>query len=175
MVAGTLVLAGCGTPFGPCYSEAVDVGLAGTLDGAALAAAGQVAPGSNATYQALRAVLIDGSGMAGQQMVWTVEGVGGDGYLAVQLPANLAAGQTFPVSQVFVGGGWGLGSGAGVPAVSARFGAHQATTVTGTIAVLGVAPLRLRVDLTLGHAPSVTRRLTATATFSFRRESTPCT
>ena len=179
LVAGlaTMVtlISGCGAPFGPCYSEAVEVALNGTLDGAAIAVTGQVAPGNTPTFAGLRQVLIDGSAIAGQQVVWTVDGLGGDGYLTVQLPANLTSGRTFQLDQVFVGGGWGLGPGGGTPAVSARFGPNQASAVSGTIVVLRAAPLQLRLDLTLRDAQNPNRRFAATATFSYRREETPCT
>ncbi|MBM4187868.1 MAG: hypothetical protein FJ206_11240 [Gemmatimonadetes bacterium] len=165
--------AGCGSPFGPCYSEAVRVGLNGTWDGGAVALAGQVGPGNISGFGEVRRVLIDGQGLGGQSVTWTADGLGNDGYLALTIPAAFSQGQVFPVRTTFVGGGWGIGAGSTV-AVSARVGATKATAVDGTITVLAAAPLRLRVDLQLGIGGQ-TRRLEGLAVFRFDRERIPCT
>lgn len=172
VVAGLLV--GCGTPLGPCFSELIEVSFAGTIDGAAGSAAGQVAPGNISGFPELRQLVIDGRPRPGERVIWTIDGVAG-GFLAIDLPATVAAGQTLPVASVVQGGGWGLvPGGSGGAVVGARVDGVFATTGSGTVTVLGTAPFRVRADLTLS-TPARTVRIQGDMTFSYRREPGPCT
>jgi hypothetical protein len=49
------------------------------------------------------------------------------------------------------------------------------TSMTGTLEVLAVAPLRLRLDLTAHDGSASTIRLTGDAAFQFVSESSACT
>ncbi len=173
---GLVFLPGCGTPLGPCYQEAVVVALSGTLDGAPLASSGRVGPANIASYPDVKAYTIDGESLPGRRITWTIDALNGAGYLAVELPGTILSGQVWASPNVFVGGGWGVapGSGSGV-AVSARFDANQAVVASGTISVVAIKPLRVRLDLTLTDAQNVARRIQGVAEFSYRREASSCT
>jgi hypothetical protein len=159
----------------------VQVDLEGTLDSASLVTAGQVGPGNISSYEQVKAFTIDGQSLPGQRVTWTLDGLNGAGYLAVELPGTITTGERWTISGAFVGGGGGVSSsggggagGAGGAAVSARFGTSQAVTGTGSITVLATKPLQLRLDLTLTDDQTVTHRITGDAAFSFRRERVVC-
>jgi len=172
---GVAALAGCESPFGPCFQESVEVSLAGSLDGASLASSGRAGPGNIATFAELKAFAIDGQTLPGQRVAWTVDGLNGEGYLAVVLPGIVAAGQSWAITSAFVGGGWGVlpGDGSGA-AVSARFGSSQATAATGTVSVLALQPLRVGLELDFVVGAGVTHAIRGNADFRFSREEVAC-
>ncbi|MGE0553302.1 MAG: hypothetical protein AB7R55_07715 [Gemmatimonadales bacterium] len=173
---GLLALAGCGAPFGPCYSELVIVSVDGTVDRGtgpdASAAAGQVAPGNVSDFPILRGFFIDGEAVAGSVVVFTATGLGA-GFVAVGIPGSIGAGQRVPLS-AFQGGGWGtLTSGSG-GLLAWRDGDFEATSVSGTLTVLEREPLRLRLDFTAGAASGQSRTVDVTASFRYERTRVGC-
>ncbi|MDQ3950554.1 MAG: hypothetical protein M3282_09415, partial [Gemmatimonadota bacterium] len=77
----------------------------------------------------------------------------------------------------FEGGGWGTSTASrdAAASVSVRADDFVANSASGTIEVLGVAPLRLRLDVTAGSAAGATMRIRGELRFSLLRESGPCT
>jgi len=178
------LLASCGSPFGPCFLDQVRVSLPASIerDGGTETATltGQVAPSNLSVpeFETVRAVLTRDTSSETAGVVWTVPAFDANpGWVAVAIQAPVAAGDVLPVDQTFDGAGWGvfaLGSGARI-AASVRAGDYVATAVTGTVEVLAVAPLRLRLDLTARDAGGATIRVRGDASFSFERTPTACT
>jgi hypothetical protein len=169
----------CGDPYGPCFSERIEVTLSGTLsDGTAsspVTAGDQVAPGNIADFAALKRVLIDGHPRAGQ-VAWTVGNFGSQvGMVAVFMPGQVQRGQALPLAAIR-GGGWGTLPGGSTQSASVdfRMGSFTAETVTGTLTVLETAPMRVRLAFTARDASGSARAVGVTAAFSFRREQTAC-
>lgn len=173
---GLLTLAGCGAPFGPCYSELVIVSVDGAVDrGAgpvASGAAGQVAPGNVSDFTTLRGFFIDGEAVAGSAVVFTATGLGA-GYVAVGVPGSIGAGQSVPLS-AFQGGGWGTLASGSLGLLAWRDGDFEATSVTGTLTVLEREPLRLRLDFTARGPSGQTRSADVTASFRYERTRVSC-
>jgi hypothetical protein len=59
--------------------------------------------------------------------------------------------------------------------VSVRADDFVASSASGTVEVLGVAPLRLRLDVTAGSAAGAAMRIRGEVRFSLLRENVPCT
>jgi hypothetical protein len=59
--------------------------------------------------------------------------------------------------------------------VSVRAGGFVASSASGTVEVLGVAPLRLRLDVTTGDAAGATMRIRGEPRFGLVRERGSCT
>jgi hypothetical protein len=184
LIALPFLLAACGSPFGDCSSDRVEVTLPATIErngvpesvalGDAVATGNVGAP----EFETLRAVLTGDVASEDAGVVWTVSITGtSDGWISLAVDAPLSAGQTLDVGTTFTGAGWGLYD---VPAgtkiaASVRDGAFIATSVTGTVQVLAVTPLRLRLDLTAADGSGLTVRIRGDASFAFVREPTPCT
>jgi hypothetical protein len=58
--------------------------------------------------------------------------------------------------------------------VSVRAGDFVASSASGTVEVLAVAPLRLRLDVTANSADETTMHIQAELRFSLLRERGPC-
>jgi hypothetical protein len=97
--------------------------------------------------------------------------------IEVALQAPLQAGDSLAVTSAFNGGGWGgLDLPAGTRAqVSVRADSFVAVSASGSIRVLAVAPLRLRIDVTTQSDNNATIRIRGDANFQFVRERVPCT
>ena len=67
-------------------------------------------------------------------------------FVAFQLTGPLVPGDVVPVTTVLQAGGWGAARST-TPSFGVGAGEFVASTVSGTFEVLGVGPLRLRVDL----------------------------
>ena len=86
------------------------------------------------------------------------------------------SGEVIPVASSFQGGGWGrldLPENVRVQ-VSVRAENFVATSASGALEVLGVAPLRVRMDLAVKNDANETMRLRGEAGFKFVRERVPC-
>ena len=177
-VGSVLLLGGCGA-FGPCFSESVQVDLTGSVvanqSSTPIDAFDQVAPGNTAQYPALRRFLIDGDRLEGQQVVWTVGGLGTDGYLAVFVPGTVTTGQVLTITGFVQGGGWGVlaGSSNGVT-VSLRLDGFVATEGSGSLTVHETRPFKATIDLVARVAGGGERHLTAVADFRFQRDEAAC-
>jgi hypothetical protein len=92
------------------------------------------------------------------------------------LQAPLRAGDVLAVNSAFDGGGWGtISLPAGVNAqVSVRADNFVATSASGSIQVLAVAPLRLRIDIETSDATNSTIRIRGDASFKYVRERVTC-
>jgi hypothetical protein len=174
---------GCTFPLGGCETERIEVRGTLTIERAGQTSIDDVfntfAPGNNAEdYPAVKRFLIDAAPRAGDAVVWTVPAfrVNG-GYVAILLSGPLRAGDQVPVVGAFEGGGWGATtvSRAAAASVSIRADDFVATSASGTVEVLGVAPLRLRLDITGSTATGATTRIRGELRFSFVREDAPCT
>lgn len=167
-------------PFGGCESDRIEVSYpaAVQLDGVGESwdFSGRVYVSNVENYMALVEAMIDGTrSTAG--LVWTLEtGSGGrQGVVVLHLGPDVTEGQVVTPNYVFDGGGWGFlspGQGVGVGVTVDDF---TADTVSGTLTVLDVAPLRLEVDLEFGDGQGRTLTMTGEMTFQRIRESTVCT
>jgi hypothetical protein len=108
---------------------------------------------------------------------WTLTAPTGLEYLAVQLRGPRQAGEVVTVAGAFDGAGWGWEpSNSGPEArVGARTGSFVASEASGSIEVLGVAPMRLRLDVELRDGAGTTIRVRGDATFELVQRSIPCT
>lgn len=182
LLAAALPVAGC-NPFGGCESDRIEVSspvnvqldnVAETWDLTGRVHDTNIDPPH---YAALVEALIDGTrSTAGA--VWTLDqGFGSAaGWLAVNLGGDVTEGQVLSITEVFTGGGWGLWPPPStLPAsVGVHAGAFEATTVSGTMAVLTVAPLSLRVDLVFDDGQGSTLSIQGDMTFQRVRESISC-
>lgn len=128
-------------------------------------------------FAALRAVLTEDPTQQTYGVVWTMPAfqINGGG-IAIALQAPLQAGDVLAVNSAFNGGGWGtISLPAGVRAqVSVRADNFIATTASGSIQILVVAPLRLRIDIETRDTANSTIRIRGDASFKFVRERVPC-
>jgi len=178
-------LSACGSAFESCRSDRIEVALPATVDRdgrtQSVLLSGAVSPGnlsSGEEFENVRAVLTgDPAGRTGG-VIWTVPAFETNpGWVAVALRAPLAPGDVLPVSTTVDGAGWGtfdLPQGTDV-VVSLRAGSYVAVTASGTVRVLAVAPLRLRLDLTGRDAAGDPVRVRGDALFAFVSEPSPCT
>lgn len=184
LVALSFLLSGCGSPFGDCRLERVEVSLPATIErvsGTETATLeGSVAVGNLSVpdFETIRAVLTGDVSAEDDGVVWTVPMAGTtDGWVSLAIDAPVAQGDILTVGSTFDGAGWGrfdLPSGTKI-AASVRDGSFIAMSVTGTAEMLGVMPLRLRLDLTATDASGVTLHVTGNATFAFFSEPAACT
>ena len=126
-------------------------------------------------FNALRSALVDGSGA--YNVSWTVPAFGvNGGHISFRHAAPLGSGQTLQVVATFSGGGWGTQpAGAALPpAISVNAGNFIATAASGSITVLGAAPLRLNVDVTARNAAGETIRLTGEPGFAYQKVTKSC-
>jgi hypothetical protein len=174
LAAGWAITA-CGYPFGPCHTERIEAIQTATLDRGAgpvtWDGAGIVAPGNTSDFDALREFLIDGRMLGGRRVVWTVNT--STGYVAVFLPGSVEAGDQVAVSGVN-GGGWGVMAGSAGASISVRDGDFQGTAATGSISVLEVAPLRVRIEVVVSDGDGSSRILSALTGFTYARQRVAC-
>jgi hypothetical protein len=98
------------------------------------------------------------------------------GGIAIALQAPLRAGDVLAVNNAFNGGGWGtisLPAGVNVQ-VSVRADNFVATSASGSIQILTVAPLRLRIDIETKDVANSTIRIRGDASFNYVRERVTC-
>jgi hypothetical protein len=111
-------------------------------------------------------------------VVWTVPAFEPEqGWVAVAIDAPVAVGETLTVGSTFNGGGWGaydLPDGVRA-AAGFRVGTLAAGEVIGTVEVLAVDPLRLRLDLTGRSGGNVLARVQGDAAFSYQAGPPSCT
>lgn len=178
-----LAATGCTFPLGGCEQERIEVRGTTTIERAGQTSTDDVfdafAPENNPEhYPAVKRFLIDAAPQAGDAVVWSFRAfhVNG-GYIAVLLSGPLRAGDRVPVVGAFEGGGWGTStvSRDAAASVSVRADDFVASLASGTVEVLGVAPLRLRLDVTAGTAAGATMHIRGELRFSLLRESGPCT
>jgi len=184
LLALPILLAACGSPFGDCSSERVEVSLPATIErngvpeNVTLGDAVAVGNVSVPDFATLRAVLTGDATSESAGVIWTVPLSGAtQGWVSLAIDAPLSPGTTLTVGSTYDGAGWGLFDlPAGTKAAaSVRDDSFAATSVTGTVEVLGVMPLRLRLDLTATDASNATVRVQGDAAFSFVSQPSPCT
>jgi hypothetical protein len=173
LTVSTLLLAGCSTE-DSCDVETVVVSLPATIDFEAQQSAvqfeGQVAHGNiGDPFITVREFLI-GSGTGGA--IWTTDArdaAAAVDFAAFQLSGPLAVGDVVPVTTVLQEVGWGEPAS---PAPSFTVGVQGFTvgTVSGTFEVLGIGPLRLRIDVV---ASDGSRDLRFQGEMTARREGDP--
>ncbi len=128
-------------------------------------------------FAALRAILTEDPTQQTHGVVWTMPAFHTNGGgIAIALQAPLRAGEVLAVNSAFNGGGWGTTSlPAGVRAqASVRADNFVATSASGSIQILGVAPLRLRMDIETKDAANSTIRISGDASFKYVRERVTC-
>lgn len=184
LLAMTALLSACGSPFGDCRLERVEVSFPATIErGSGTETAtlvGSVAVGNLSVpdFETLRAVLTGDVTAENDGVIWTVPMAGtSEGWVSLAIDAPVSQGDVLPVGSAYDGAGWGLFD---VPAgtkiaAGVRDGSFIASSVTGTVEVLEVMPLRLRLDLTATDASSATLRVTGDAGFTFVSEPAACT
>ena len=182
VLALPILLAACGAPLGDCSAERVEVALPATIDrngvpeSVALEGAVSVGNVSVPDFETIRAVLTGDVAAETAGVIWTVP-VGAAGWVSLAVDAPLAPGATHPVGSTYDGAGWGLydlPAGTKI-AASVRDGAFAASSVSGTVEVLGVTPLRLRLDLDATDGAAQTVHVEGDATFGFVSEPAACT
>jgi hypothetical protein len=183
MVLGLLPLGACGSSADPCEAERIEVVWPATITQggtpAAAALADQVSPSNVGVpaFETLRAVLTGDVLAATEGVVWTVPAFApAQGYVAVAIDAPVSAGESLAIGATFDGAGWGpyqLPGGVRI-AAGLRAGAATADEVTGTVEVLAVSPLRLRLDLTGRQGGDDIARVQGDASFSYRAGPPAC-
>lgn len=165
-----------------CYSERIEVSMPATIErnGAPQneTLTGVVAltnvPDQFAT---LRAILTEDPTQQSQGVVWTVPAFQTNGGgIAVALQAPLRTGEVLAVNSAFNGGGWGtISLPAGIRTqVSVRADNFVAASASGSIQILAVAPLRVRMDIETRDAANSTIRILGDASFKYVRERVIC-
>jgi hypothetical protein len=176
-IGASVLATDCGYPFGPCYSEHIEVHQSAMLDRGTMPVewdgAGVVAPGNIPDFELLRDFLIDCRTIAGREAVWTVHTA--TGYVAIFLPASVEAGREVSVVAI-TGGGWGVGetTASGRALISLLDGEFQAAVASGTIEIVATGPLRVRFEVEARDADRNTRILSGEMSFSHSRVRTQC-
>jgi hypothetical protein len=128
-------------------------------------------------FDALRAALVQGS-TASKNVTWTVSAFDSNGgYISLAHLTPFTPGETRQIAGTFVGAGWGVSAPTDLSAtsVSVRDGTFQATSASGSLTALDVAPLRLRIDVTASNASGETIRVNGDAGFAYQKVTTTCT
>ncbi|NUO79319.1 hypothetical protein HUU05_04520 [candidate division KSB1 bacterium] len=174
---------GCGAPF-RCFEERIEVSWPATITRGAeqesATLAGVVAPGNvgESVFAELKSVLVNEASAQTFGLVWSVPAFNTNGGgIAVALAAPLQRGEVLQITSSFQGGGWGrfsLPNGERAQ-VSVRAENFVATSASGTMQVLQVAPLVLRLEITATDTSNATIQIRGDASFRFVREQAPCT
>lgn len=184
LLALPFLVGACGSPFGDCRLERVEVSLPATIERNAVPETvileGSVAVGNLSVpdFETIRAVLTGDVTSENAGVIWTVPMAGAtQGWVSLAIDAPVSPGAILPVGSTYDGAGWGLFDlpGGTKIAASVRDGVFAATSVTGTVEVLGAMPLRLRLDLTATDASAATVRVRGDAAFAFVSEPSACT
>jgi hypothetical protein len=126
------------------------------------------------SFRAVRDFLAEGGAQGSGGAVWTVEPQSASpalSYVAIQLSGPLAPGDLVNVTTAFDGGGWGTPF-TSVPMIAvASPGGFVASTASGTLEVLNVQPLGLRLDMLTVNAEMNELRLRGDMAARLRRES----
>lgn len=182
LVPLALLLSACGSPFGDCRLERVEVSLPVNIERgsgtetATLAGSVAVSNLSVLDFEIVRSVLTGDVSVEDAGVIWTVPMAATEGWVSLAIDAPVSSGEVLSVGSTYDGAGWGrfdLPGGTKI-AASVRDGAFLATSVTGTVEVLAVMPLRLRLDLTAGDASNATLHISGDATFTFVQEPAAC-
>lgn len=177
-------LTGCSAASDSCQAERIDVTVPATLtrEGSSevVTLSDQVSPSNVGVpeFQTLRAVLTGDVAGETAGVIWTVPAFAPkQGWVVVAIDAPVAAGEVLPVGSTYGGAGWGLfelPSGTRI-AAGLRAGAFVASVVSGTVEVVAVSPLRLRLDLTGGDGTGAEVRVRGVASFSYLPGPPSCT
>jgi hypothetical protein len=174
---------GCGFPF-RCHSERIEISMPAVIERDAtreeMTLSGAVAPGNVGVdeFAVLKRILIENTSGQTQGIVWSLTAFNTNGGgLAVAVRPPFMSRDVIPVTGSFQGGGWGrFDLPHGIRAqVSVRTDGFLATSASGTIEILQVAPLRLRIDITVKNESNAMIRIQGDANFRFVRERVPCT
>lgn len=176
------IYCGCDAPL-RCYDERIEVTMPATIEHNGMKESanltGVVAPGNvgEEVFAALKSVLVANAGAQNFGFVWTVPAFNTNGgAVAIALQAPLRTGETLTINGSFQGGGWGrfdLPSGTRALA-SVRAENFTATSASGTIQILQIAPLILRIAVTATDTGNTSITLGGDASFRFARERVPC-
>jgi hypothetical protein len=183
LLALPFLLSACGSPFGECRTERVEVSFPATIERGSgtesmtLEGSVAVANLSVPDFETVRAVLTGDVSAETDGVIWTVPMATTEGWVSLAIDAPVSPGDVLTVGSTYDGAGWGPFELPGETkiAASVRDGSFIASSVTGTVEVLGVMPLRLRLDLTATDASSATVHVTGDASFTFVREPAACT
>jgi hypothetical protein len=183
-VALALSLAACGGPDDTCEAERIDVTFPATLtrDGQETSATlvGQVSPSNVGVpvFATLRAVLTGAVAAETDGVIWTAPAFEPEeGWVVIAIDAPVVPGDVLPVGSTYGGAGWGVFD---LPsntklAAGIRAGGFAAATASGSVEVLGVGPLRLRLDLTGENGTGSVVRVVGDASFAYRSGPASCT
>ncbi len=173
----------CGAPF-RCFDERIEVSLPATIVRGAMQESAELfdAAGSGnvgeEVFNSLKSVLVENASAQNFSFVWSVPAFNTNGgAIAVALKAPLTAGEILQITSSFQGGGWGrfdLPSGVRAQ-LSLRAENFAATSASGTIQILQVAPLVLRLEVTATDTGNAKIQIRGNASFRFIREQAPCT
>jgi hypothetical protein len=181
--AVALVLGACSTD-DSCEAELISVTLPAMIVRDVVPSAetltGEVSVGNVGApvFEALRAVLVEDPAAATDAVIWTVPAFSPDeGWLAVAIAPPIATGDELTVGATLAGAGWGIFElpGAARLAAGLHAGNFSAASVTGGASVLGVAPLRLRLDLRGTDGAGAIVTLQGDASFAYRPGPPSCT
>lgn len=183
LMAAAQSLLSCGAPF-RCHEERIEVSLPATIVRGATqesqALFGAVGAGNvgQEVFAALKDVLVENPSAQNFSFTWSVPAFNTNGGgLAIALAAPLRVGEVVQINSSFQGGGWGrfdLPSGVRAQ-VSVRAENFFATSASGTIQVVQVAPLVLRLEISATDTNNTTIQIRGDASFRFVRERVPCT
>ena len=182
-VAVALAVAGSTSacfPFGDCESDRIEGSfpVAAQVAGASESwdVSGRVYDSNVNDYSALVGAIIDGTRSTAGLTLTLDQGFGDhQGVFVLYIGPDVTEGQVLAPDFVIDGGGWGFLTPAG--SVGARMHVDDFTpeTVSGSVTVLGVAPLRFDVDLEFGDGQGGTLAIAGELSFARVRESTTCT
>lgn len=180
VAALSLAVAGCGGPFGPCVEERIEVRVEGTVASGAgaspVASVDLVAPTNFEDFDLVRRIVIEGEPLP-RILIWTAVLSGQpSGSISAFVPGPLRVGQVLPLRAVR-GGGWGAPPAAGETdaLVDFRYDGVSGATVQGTLTVVALQPMRLRLQFTATDPSGASRTADLTATFAYTRTRGPCT
>jgi len=167
-------------PFGGCESDRVEGSFPAAVQfdntGESWDVSGIVYNSNVDNYSALVEAMIDGTRSTAGLTVTLDQGFDGrQGAFVLYIGPDVSEGQVLTPSYVVEGGGWGFLSPG--PAVGAwvRVDDFTPESVSGTLTVLDVAPLRFDVDIEFGDGQGKSLTMTGEMTFQRIRESTTCT
>lgn len=168
------ITTGCG-----CTSELVEASFTGTATGdaaqASITGVDALAPSNTEDYEPLRDFVIEGRPIEGHGVTWTVL-LGAHGHFGVHIPTS-RRGDVLPLVGLPRAGGWAISSrGEGAALVNLESVDRRFVTASGqgTLTVVGMGPLRVRIEATFVGGNGAIRHLTGEARFRLLQQDTSC-
>jgi hypothetical protein len=167
-------------PFGGCESDRIEGSFPAAVQfdntGESWDVSGRVYNSNVDDYSALVEAMIDDTRSTAGLTLTLDQGLGShQGAFVLYIGPDVSEGQVLTLSYVVEGGGWGFLSPG--QAVGAWVWVDDFTpeSVSGTLTVLDVAPLRFDVDVEFGDDQGRSLTMTGEMTFQRIRESATCT